>query len=351
MDKRGMANYINTVIRPGLILRRRPAGEGAFTAPPGGQAVKELMTSCYKAIIEGQGRYVSGWTPTGTLQLADGSEIAMTPLDKQQQLRGKIWRVARLKRGNTDWLIDGVNLSYALNRPGALPHRPKTQHYHALRMLSEMLNVRLVSGYPNLWSNIGTKELQSAVEKKALRLEKLRSVVAVAFTDSHMTRGLAPFYVPTTNIFKRHEGRMSQAPPTYIPILLTRFDFLAAPKLQQIKSPEVNETILWHFQQQIQDKLDIRLKSAPSASQVFVLCCRDRMKLADIHRKHDWPVRTLKLRKAMLRKFLGESGLTLEMFFVDRSIFAAAERQLRDYRGKRISPTAAGEMDDATESE
>jgi hypothetical protein len=73
------------------------------------------MTSCYKAIIEGCERYVSGWTLTRTLQLADGSEIAMTPLFPQQKLSGKIWRIARLKRGKEDWLIDGVNLSYALS--------------------------------------------------------------------------------------------------------------------------------------------------------------------------------------------------------------------------------------------
>jgi hypothetical protein len=248
LDKRKRVNYIITVVRSGLIRRRSPAGEGAFTAP-GGQAVKELMTSCYKAIIEGQGCYVSGWTLTGTLQLADGSEIAMTPLFPQQKLSGKIWRIARLKRRKVDWLkvdwlIDGVNLSSALSRPGALPNWPKTQYYHALRMLSEMLNLRLVSGCPGLWSDIGTKELQSAVEKKALCLEKLRSVVAVAFTDSNMTRGFARSYIATTNHFKRHDERMLKAPTSlFIPILLTRFDVIA--------NRTTNDTL-----RQTQDKLD-----------------------------------------------------------------------------------------------
>ena len=107
-----------------------------------------------------------------------------------------------------------------------------------------MLNLRLVSGYPSLWSDSGTKELQSAVEKKALCLEKLRSVVAVAFTDSNMTRGFARFYIATTNHFKRHDERMLKAPTSlFIPILLTRFDVIA--------NRTTNDTL-----RQTQEKLD-----------------------------------------------------------------------------------------------
>ena len=108
--------------------------------------------------------------------------------------------------------------------------------------------------------------------------------------------------------------------------------------------PEMNETILWHVQQKIMDELDVRLKSAPSASQVFNLYCRDRMKLTAMSKRHGWPYRTLKERKATLEAFLKEGfGLTLAAFFVDRSIFGAAERQLQDHRARHISPHALGE--------
>jgi hypothetical protein len=323
------------------------------------------MASCYKAIIEGHACYVSGWATTGNLRLANGSEIAMTPLDHPRRLTGKIWRIARLKRGTTDWLIDGENLSYTLNRPGALPNWPNTQYHRALRMLSEMLNVGPGSSYPSFGPTVSTKVLQSAVEKKMSRLQKLRRVVAVAFADSNIVRGLERFSIPTTNLFERRNERMLVTPPPpFIPILLTRFDIIAnevtsstenqiqkkfdglqeagttTPKLNLIKPPEINETILWHYQQKIQDELDIHLKSAPSASHIFVLYCRDRMKLADIHRKYGWSLRTIKARKARLRDYLLRAGLTLELFFVDRSIFAAAERQLRDHRAKTISLVA-----------
>jgi hypothetical protein len=99
--------------------------------------------------------------------------------------------------------------------------------------------------------------------------------------------------------------------------------------------PEINETLLWHVQQKIVDELDTTLKSAPSASVVFTLYCRDRLTLAKISRRHQWPYRTLKLRKAALENFLGKhfNNITLADFFVDRAIFRAAERQLKEHRG------------------
>lgn len=111
-------------------------------------------------------------------------------------------------------------------------------------------------------------------------------------------------------------------------------------------SREINDTILWHVQQKIVDELDTKLKSAPSASLVFTLYCRDRMKLMTMSKRHGWPYRTLKERKATLETFLEENfGLTLAAFFVDRSIFGAAERQLQDHRARHISPHALGEGD------
>jgi hypothetical protein len=104
-------------------------------------------------------------------------------------------------------------------------------------------------------------------------------------------------------------------------------------------SPEINDTILWHVQQTIIDHLDVTLKAAPSASLVFTWYCRDRLTLAEISRRGHWPYRTLKQRKAALERFLSErfNKLTLAGFFVDRSIFRAAERQLGDHRARDIS--------------
>ncbi len=110
---------------------------------------------------------------------------------------------------------------------------------------------------------------------------------------------------------------------------------------EPLPPPEVNEAILWHVQQKIVDELDTQLKSAPSASLVFTLYCRDRMKLTTVSKRHGWPYRTLKDRKATLEAFLKENfNLTLDAFFVDRSIFGAAERQLHDHRARHISPRA-----------
>lgn len=124
------------------------------------------------------------------------------------------------------------------------------------------------------------------------------------------------------------------------------------PKQNQepLPPPEVNETILWHVQQKIVDEVDTQLKSAPSASLVFTLYCRERMKLTTMSKRHGWPYRTLKDRKATLEAFLKENfRLTLAAFFVDRSIFSAAERQLQDHRARRISPHALGDDGHAEE--
>ncbi len=103
--------------------------------------------------------------------------------------------------------------------------------------------------------------------------------------------------------------------------------------------PEINDTLLWHVQQKIVDELDPKLKSAPSASLIFTRLCRDQSTLAELSRRHQWPLRTLKLRKAALEGFLkAHFKLRLADFYVDRSVFRAAERQLSDHRARRLSP-------------
>jgi hypothetical protein len=111
--------------------------------------------------------------------------------------------------------------------------------------------------------------------------------------------------------------------------------------------PEINDTLLWHVQQTLSDQLDPKLKSAPSASLVFTCYCRDKMTLAEMHRRFHWPLRTLKLRKATLQAFLRKQfNLELAAFFVDRSIFGAVERQLADHRARHISPRALADAHD-----
>ena len=193
-----------------------------------GDYAKNLMAACYKAKIEGRDCYVDGWTANGTLRLADGSEIAMTPLDQSFRLAGIIRRIARLRRGNMGWMIDGVNLSYVLNDPDALPHWPNTSAYHSLRVLSDKLGTDLGSASPSFFPGIGAKRSQLARKKKAIRDKELRNVVGVVFSDEHIAQGAARIFIPETNIFMRHTARKKRTrTPFCIPILLTRFDVLA----------------------------------------------------------------------------------------------------------------------------
>ena len=116
--------------------------------------------------------------------------------------------------------------------------------------------------------------------------------------------------------------------------------------------PELNDTLLWHVQQKIVDELDPKLKSAPSASLIFTRLCRDQLTLAELSRSHQWPLRTLKLRKAALEQFLqAHFHLRLADFYVDRSIFRAAERQLSDHRARRISPHALADADNGEDED
>ena len=120
----------------------------------------------------------------------------------------------------------------------------------------------------------------------------------------------------------------------------------APPKAMEPVVPlEINDAILWHFLQKILDELDGRYKSAPMASQVFVAYCRDGLTLKKMEKRFGWKYRTIKSRKAELEFLLRKSGYTLDRFIVDRSLFRAAERQLEDYRAKRISRRRAGECE------
>ena len=109
--------------------------------------------------------------------------------------------------------------------------------------------------------------------------------------------------------------------------------------IQPVPAPpvEVDEAILWFFWQKIQDELDRHHKRTPSASQVFVCYCRDRMTLRKMELEFKWSYRTIKARKAELEALLSRHGYNLDRFIVDRSMFRGAEKRLADYRAKRNS--------------
>ena len=114
----------------------------------------------------------------------------------------------------------------------------------------------------------------------------------------------------------------------------------------ELKPREITDTLIWHVEQKIRDELDVKLKAVPSHTEVFVRYCRDKMNLKDMEKNYPWKYRTLKARKAALECFLQQNfQLTLAAFFVDRSIFAAAERQLKEPRARHISPRCLGEFD------
>lgn len=117
---------------------------------------------------------------------------------------------------------------------------------------------------------------------------------------------------------------------------------------EPLPPPDINETLLWHVEQKISDELDLRRKAVPSHSEVFRRFCRDRMPLIDMQKKFGWKYRTIKARKAALEHFLQTQfhfKLTLAAFFVDRRIFAAAEKQAKEYRATNISMRAVGECE------
>lgn len=112
----------------------------------------------------------------------------------------------------------------------------------------------------------------------------------------------------------------------------------------------VTDALIWKVFAEILEHLDSKCRKAPSPSMVFLRICRDKMTLAEMCRKHGWPERTLKLRKATLIEFLARQyKLTLEAFFVDRRMFNHAENQLRDFRAKKIRHRAAAEQEDDKE--
>lgn len=202
MDMRRRGNYSKPVIHP----RPDPPWRScrvAHSPQPGGRAVKELMASCYKAIIEAREHEVQGWTRAGTLLLADGNEIEMAPLDQAQQLGGIIWRVARLKcggwgsEGAKSCLIDGESLSTAISRAKG---QAKGLEGRVFRTLSQLFK-ELDTFYPSKSKGALAYSIPPGGANRLMR------IVGVAWSEDRMSAGQDPFYLP---------------------ILLRRFEFLAS---------------------------------------------------------------------------------------------------------------------------
>jgi hypothetical protein len=74
-----------------------------------------------------------------------------------------------------------------------------------------------------------------------------------------------------------------------------------------------------------------------------------------MQKKFQWKMRTLKHRKAALKRYLLERfGLTLEAFFVDRRIFTAAERELKkahSQHARRVSPRTLADFETDNEQD
>jgi hypothetical protein len=121
----------------------------------------------------------------------------------------------------------------------------------------------------------------------------------------------------------------------------------------KVEKPDIDELLVFRFSRAIMDEMDTKTKAPPAPSLVFTLLCRDKMEIADIHRKHRWSVRTLKYRKAQIKAFLWEKHkLSIGDFKgVDRAIFKYADNMLSDHRAKRIRETALAECEIENEDE
>ncbi len=279
----------------------------------------------YKATILGKEREVRGWTKDRNLILDDRNEWTFKPVREPvfdfTNPNRKLITVESLVLENGAWVLDGKPLRDC----------KRTALYRFLNGPR--------SPFPDYAENISEVDVQNPANYRWQAGEVLPPGLGGerrVWTDPRLAVCAVAWFAGVED-----------------PVLLRSFwEIVSGIQLQTqsaepIQPLQINETFLWHIQQQIQDKLDIKLRSAPVASQVFICFCRDKHTLAEMHRRNKkWSESTIKLRIRSLRAFLKKefNGLTLESFFVDRSIFSAAEKQLADYRAKNISPLSVGEL-------
>lgn len=162
-------------------------------------------------------------------------------------------------------------------------------------------------------------------------LTDFHAIDGARLRDQELTENIARLQQPLLNAIAKFEAAQQSQTTTTGPA--------------RVQPPEINEALIWQVEQMIRDELDAGIHSAPSASQVFIEYCRDRRQLVAMVKRHPhWKYRTLKKRKQMLEAFLYKKfRLTLDSFFVDARMFAGAEKMVKEYKAKRISPHNIGE--------
>jgi hypothetical protein len=278
------------------------------------------MTKPYEATIEGHERQVTGFDEQGNLVLADGARYKFvpvkTPVFDFTNPNHKLISVESLVLENGAWVVGGKSLRDCKNTA-----------------LYSFLNGQC-SPFPEFAENVSGIGIHNPAHFRPVTGEFLPG--GGYWTDLRLAVCAVAWFAGVKD-----------------PLLLRTFRENVSGTQPQVKlaeplqPPEITDALLWQVQQRILDKLDIEFRSAPVASQVFVCFCRDRLTLAEMHRRNrNWSASTIKLRIKSLRAFLKKEfhGLKLENFFVDRSIFSAAEKQLADYRAKKTSPLAVGEL-------
>lgn len=113
------------------------------------------------------------------------------------------------------------------------------------------------------------------------------------------------------------------------------------------KPPSITEALVFCVQREIEDEIDSKLRSLPSAGRVFRLYAEKHMTLKKMERKFKWSYKTLINRKSDIDCFLQRKySLTLDDFLqADRSVFRAADRQLKEHRARYLSSRALAEQD------
>jgi hypothetical protein len=120
---------------------------------------------------------------------------------------------------------------------------------------------------------------------------------------------------------------------------------------QVIKAPELTDGLVMLVSEKLRQHLDGRkVRKLPSHAEFFMLFKKFEGNLAKMVREYRWARRTLDLRKATINAFLKKNwGLSLEDFLMaDPSIFRTAEKQMEDWRARRVdSRLLAGKSEDA----
>lgn len=329
------------------------------------------------ARIEGESVEYCGYDEKGRLLLADGTRYEIAPLDMDPgTFRSRpLWRIAKLSYDEDLWKLDGTSVDELIFPPAM---------FSALVDLLKAVKPEDRVNTPAPRTTEGDTEILTLLELrdnlKAVTPEDRAKIVAVAWTEHHSRyyEGQAedlepesiyvedgkPLPLPRKVIGKdgqecRLPGEViefvtSGSPPSkaYYPVLLRRFHKVVATPTHPPAPLDITNALVWNVSQEIGDKLDIKLKVRPTHAEVFLRYCRDKMTLADMRKKYKWKERTLKKRKAALVDFLRlRYKLTLESFFVDRSVFNSAEKMREEHRARSVRPRSLAEADYSTDDQ